>query len=384
MDQKKIGAFIAKCRKEKKMTQVELAEKLGVTDKSISNWENARCMPDLSLFKPLCDALDITINELISGEKAEKELSQEKCEDNIIKTINYSYQKIKTKEKNIGFIILITGLFISFSAVAIFPSESSWCAIYSLVGAVISLIGVLLLFKHKSIQKRIIIGLSYFVVLISLFLGLDYINVIHNYQPPRFSYSIETGDDMIVYKAPFCHVYRINRDTQNEYYIIDTKKQYTEKTVPVTPFNRDKSGIDHIIQYQNLYLGHNSNIGNLLNSLPLAEYGYVFEIDAQNLSLTVDYHITDWYINEDDYLEKSLLYNAVSIFMLIDNVNEIHFQFSGHLYTINRKQCEQYPHYDKIKDDKIDKNHFNQYVEKKMNDNDFVHSTFQMIFNNED
>ena len=47
MNQEKIGKFIAKCRKEKKMTQLELADKLGVSDKSVGNWENARCMPDL-------------------------------------------------------------------------------------------------------------------------------------------------------------------------------------------------------------------------------------------------------------------------------------------------------------------------------------------------
>ena len=73
MNQEKIGKFIAKCRKDKKMTQSELAEKLGVTDKSIGNWENGRNMPDLSLFKPLCDELNITINDLLSGEKIDKD-----------------------------------------------------------------------------------------------------------------------------------------------------------------------------------------------------------------------------------------------------------------------------------------------------------------------
>lgn len=62
MDQNKIGKFIAKCRKDKKITQAELAEKLGVSDRSISKWENGRCMPELSLFKPLCKELDISIN----------------------------------------------------------------------------------------------------------------------------------------------------------------------------------------------------------------------------------------------------------------------------------------------------------------------------------
>lgn len=63
MDQEKIGKFILECRKSKNLTQSELAEKLGITDKSVSNWENGRNMPDLSLFKPLCEILDISIND---------------------------------------------------------------------------------------------------------------------------------------------------------------------------------------------------------------------------------------------------------------------------------------------------------------------------------
>ena len=73
MNQEKIGKFIAKLRKEKKLTQEQLAEKLGVTSKSISRWENGNTMPDVSLFEPLCKELNITINELLSGEKIKKE-----------------------------------------------------------------------------------------------------------------------------------------------------------------------------------------------------------------------------------------------------------------------------------------------------------------------
>ena len=89
MNQEKIGKFIAENRKLKKMTQSELAEKLGVTDRSISNWETGKNMPDLSLFKPLCDILEITINELMSGEKINNKEYTEKLEENFINTINY-------------------------------------------------------------------------------------------------------------------------------------------------------------------------------------------------------------------------------------------------------------------------------------------------------
>lgn len=111
MDQEKIGKFIAELRKEKNLTQEQLAEKLGITDRAISKWENGRCMPDLSLMKPLCNELDITINELLSGEKLDKKDYQDKFEENILKTINYTDKKInKIKfvfKICIGFILLI-------------------------------------------------------------------------------------------------------------------------------------------------------------------------------------------------------------------------------------------------------------------------------------
>ena len=68
MDQEKIGRFISECRKIKHLTQEQLGEKLGVSYKSISRWENGKTMLDLSLLKPLSDELDISLNELLCGE----------------------------------------------------------------------------------------------------------------------------------------------------------------------------------------------------------------------------------------------------------------------------------------------------------------------------
>ena len=69
MDKIKIGEFIANCRKDKLLTQEKLAEMLNVTSKSVSKWENGNCLPDTSLYEPLCNILDISINELFAGEK---------------------------------------------------------------------------------------------------------------------------------------------------------------------------------------------------------------------------------------------------------------------------------------------------------------------------
>ena len=373
MNQEKIGKFIAKCRKNKKMTQSDLAEKLGVTDKSIGNWENGRNMPDLSLFKPLCDELGITINELLSGEGLKKEEYQEKLEENIINTIDYSTKKINLIRSNIGILLLIFGILISFTAMTMFASESSWGSIYSVLGAVISLIGVINLTKNYKYSKRLLICVTYFIFfLISLFV-IDYISVISLKQLPRFC-TIKTGNGY-VYECvnPLYTVYRINSNTQNEYIIVDTNKKYTIDTVPVVPFNRNKSGIDNIIKYKNKYVGNNSNVGNLIASLPLSEYGYVFEIDSYNLGLTIDYHITDWYINQNYYLEKSIVYNSVSIFSLIDNVKYIKYNFSGKTYEVKRENVENnFPNYYDIIKDGVNKDAFNKYLEQKISDIEFI------------
>lgn len=115
MSQEKIGKFILELRKEKGMTQQALANVLGVSDKTISKWENGRGMPDLSLMKPLCSALDITINELLSGERILSKDYQEKLEENILNTINYTDIKLKKTKRIfkvvVGLILFIVVLF---------------------------------------------------------------------------------------------------------------------------------------------------------------------------------------------------------------------------------------------------------------------------------
>ena len=116
MNQEKIGKFICKLRKEKNMTQKDLADKLNITDRAISKWENGRGLPDLSLIKPLCEELDISINELLSGERLNKKEYNLKLEENIEKTIEYSNSKIKNIKDKIKtfFIIILTIICIIF------------------------------------------------------------------------------------------------------------------------------------------------------------------------------------------------------------------------------------------------------------------------------
>ena len=87
MDPKKFGAFVALCRKEKNMTQLELAQELKITDKAVSRWERGKGFPDISLLVPLAEALDITVLELMNSEKREKRMedfSEENIKDMVI------------------------------------------------------------------------------------------------------------------------------------------------------------------------------------------------------------------------------------------------------------------------------------------------------------
>lgn len=84
MDQVNVGAFIAQCRKEKQLTQAQLAEKLNITDRAVSKWETGKSMPDSSIMLELCEILGITVNELLSGEKISMENYDKKADENLI------------------------------------------------------------------------------------------------------------------------------------------------------------------------------------------------------------------------------------------------------------------------------------------------------------
>jgi transcriptional regulator with XRE-family HTH domain/DNA-directed RNA polymerase subunit RPC12/RpoP len=84
MDQIKIGKFIAECRKKNNLTQMQLAEKLNITDRAISKWENGKAMPDSSIMLDLCNELKISVNELLSGEMIEMKDYDKKTEGLLI------------------------------------------------------------------------------------------------------------------------------------------------------------------------------------------------------------------------------------------------------------------------------------------------------------
>lgn len=114
MDQEKIGKFIATIRKEHSMTQKELAQRLGVSDKTVSKWETGRGLPEISIMRSLCETLDISINELLSGERLDASSYHEKAEENIVKLMQR-----RSYKKTVIHVAISTVLFLS--AFCVFP-----------------------------------------------------------------------------------------------------------------------------------------------------------------------------------------------------------------------------------------------------------------------
>lgn len=101
MNQSKIGAYIAVKRKAQDLTQAQLAQKLGVSDKSVSKWERGVCLPDVSLFQDICGILGISINEFFAGEDIAREAVEEQSEKNILAILKDSVHRNSKLKKTI-------------------------------------------------------------------------------------------------------------------------------------------------------------------------------------------------------------------------------------------------------------------------------------------
>lgn len=102
MDQIKIGKFIAEMRKEQNLTQIDLAEKLGISNKTVSKWECGNGMPDYAVMEELCVILNINVNELLSGERLPSKDYNKKAEENMMSLIHES-SEYRKREKIYSF-----------------------------------------------------------------------------------------------------------------------------------------------------------------------------------------------------------------------------------------------------------------------------------------
>ncbi len=142
MDQLKIGKFIAECRKQKHLTQVQLSEKLGITDKAVSKWERGIAMPDTSIMLELCDILGISVNELLSGEEINMENDNQKNEQLLLDMAKELEKKNKTIWNAMWAIMAVSiiGLIGGLAAIAFFMPEGPGMLVAILALCVVFLI----------------------------------------------------------------------------------------------------------------------------------------------------------------------------------------------------------------------------------------------------
>ena len=142
MDQIKIGKFIASCRKKANLTQLQLADKLGITDKAISKWERGITMPDTSIMLELCDILGVSVNDLLCGEKINMENSSQKNEQLLLDMAKEIEKKNKTIWSSMWALMLVsmTALIAGIFIAAFLIPEGIWQLITILGICVIFLI----------------------------------------------------------------------------------------------------------------------------------------------------------------------------------------------------------------------------------------------------
>jgi transcriptional regulator with XRE-family HTH domain/DNA-directed RNA polymerase subunit RPC12/RpoP len=153
MDQSKIGKFISQRRKAQGLTQVQLAEKLGITDRAVSKWETGKSMPDVSVMIELCEILKITVNDLLCGEVVSMEKINETTEKNLLEMIK---QKEEADKRLLSIEIVITVISVVFMLtllfIAIFLSMQEWLRFLLIgLGAITFVVGCLFALRIEQV-----------------------------------------------------------------------------------------------------------------------------------------------------------------------------------------------------------------------------------------
>lgn len=184
MNQIEIGRFIAKCRKEKKITQAQLAEKLNITDRAVSKWETGKSMPDSSIMLELCEILGITVNELLSGAKVDVENYEKKADENLIALKRKDENNMK-KNVIISIIfsaILLTGIMVcAICDIAIY-GNLTW-SLFPISSIIFTWV---VLFPITTLGKKGILGS---LISISIF-AIPYLYILSNLIKERAVFSI--------------------------------------------------------------------------------------------------------------------------------------------------------------------------------------------------
>ena len=221
MDQIKIGVFLKELRKAKGLTQEQLAEVLNVSSRTVSRWETGSNMPDISMLVEIAVFYDVSIPEIVQGER-ESETMDKETRETAVAMAKYSQNEVKMgKQKVVGILMSAFGVFVIVSALSIFPNDSSWGSIYSILGSIFLVIGLYFIMKPLVAKHalRILILLGCIALLFGTFTLSDYVAVSQFNQVPRFSYMTtydSRNPNELVHKTIFYTVVQKNPGTENE------------------------------------------------------------------------------------------------------------------------------------------------------------------------
>lgn len=215
MDQKRIGKCILENRKIKGLTQQELASLLGVTNRTIINWEKGKCMPDYSLLIPLCEILEITVSEFLTGER-----DDDKTNSTVELILNYLDRNRSDNLEGynkVGKILLLLGIILTIIAVQIpvrdFTATSflnSLIGMYPIIGIIFSFVGFKFINKRYHFKKRFILNFVYLFCSILFLIIVDLISIYFYNAIPRYYMDDITnaGTTGIIYlETPFYDAY---------------------------------------------------------------------------------------------------------------------------------------------------------------------------------
>ena len=155
MDQLKIGRFIAECRKNANLTQCQLAERLNITDRAVSKWENGKALPDSSLMLDLCGILGITVNDLLSGERIAMENNNQNNEQLLLDMAKELEKKNKTIWASMWALMIVSmaALFAGVFVAAFLIPEGVWQLV-----AIISIVVVFLIPCFYALKLEVSVG----------------------------------------------------------------------------------------------------------------------------------------------------------------------------------------------------------------------------------
>lgn len=213
LDLRRMGAFLRQLRSEQNVTQEALAERLGVSARTVSRWENGTTTPDLAMVVELAKSFGVSIPELVGGGRKEPTMAAA-TEETARTMATYGEHELRAhRKKTVAAMLVAFGALVVMSALAVFPPDSSWGSVYATAGAIVVIAATWTLLagvcptraRHAALTAALAVAFA------AVFLLSDYVGVTQFNQPPRFCYQKEytadsAGHERMVWRTPLYSV----------------------------------------------------------------------------------------------------------------------------------------------------------------------------------